>query len=297
MPEGPEVAVIADELDLYLCNRVITRIHVLSGRYLTHPIKGLDSTTFPLKILKVGYRGKMVVFHLLPVEEGSSNGEGKIWLFSTLGMTGHYTIVEKEHSRVVFELENSKELQPENPFNIKRFYYNDVRNFGTLAFSGDRSEYTRRVGRIANGLIGGNTITLEAFIQSLKRCGTRELVKCLMNQHSVCSGIGNYLLSEILHVNGLDPFVKCSELFTCDDTPKEQIQKLYESSREMMQRSYDCGGMSMRDYRRFDGSKGSYQSQLLVYGKETDSQGRTIKKITGPHGRTIYFSKRGSTVC
>jgi uracil-DNA glycosylase len=108
-----------------------------------------------------------------------------------------------------------------------------------------------------------------------------------MNQSKI-SGIGNYILSEVLYRANIDPFS------TLDELDRKQRQLLYKEIIGVSKESYTSNGMTRikgGSYSSMDGQSGRYVFELQCYGRTTCPKGRTIIRDTdGPHGRTIWYT-------
>src|SRR5688572_18711097 len=89
MPEGPEVRIIAEQLNAQLKDCFVTEIETIGGRYLKSPIPGLTDWK-PHRIEAVCSKGKLIVFRF-------SDGW---YMFSSLGMTGSWGSTREKHSAV-----------------------------------------------------------------------------------------------------------------------------------------------------------------------------------------------------
>ena len=163
MPEGPECKRIGDALQLY-AGWTLKGVEILSGRYKTgEPPKGLAAFTermLPCTIEAVGTKGKFI-YLVCRTEDGLHNGS--IW--STLGMTGRWSLAREPHSRARLAVESpdgfwrpaavySTAGRPFSPAEDRAadavvegvrvrhvadrvdasLYFVDARNFGTLRF-------------------------------------------------------------------------------------------------------------------------------------------------------------------
>jgi DNA-formamidopyrimidine glycosylase len=274
MPEGPEVACLAEELNKNLQNKVINNFEFIGGRYIKHSLPEYFEEfkeCLPLKIIKIEYKGKLIIFHF----------EKNWYMFNTLGMSGCWTYNKLKHSHVLIEYSlQGSEGYDDN----KKIYFTDVRRFGTIIFTNDTKIYEKKLKSIANGFLGNYKITLKEFKNNVKKHLNKNISKGLMDQKSICSGVGNYLLSELVFDTGINPFLNFSDL---DD---DLIENLYESCNRLINDSYSNGGTSIKNYTDMNGEDGDNYYNLKVYGREEDPDGFEILKITGPHGRTLWLS-------
>lgn len=275
MPEGPEVLTIVDQLDFYLVEKVLVKAEFLNGKYEDNRPEGFDKfiSSLPLKIGRVFCKGKLIVFEL-------ENREGDKWcIFNSLRMTGTWGFHANEsHGRFKMSFEPREQ---NGIFDIDEIYYIDVRGFGTFDFIHEKDEIDRRIDNLANGFIGLQEylIDYKTFYNNIKNGKKSSLTTKLTDQKSICSGIGNYLLSEIMYDSRLHPSVKCNELTDAN------IETLFEKCSRLITLSYQLGGLSIRDYVDISGTKGKFGEMIKVYGK---------KGKTDPHGNKIVNTKRGN---
>ena len=224
--------------------------------------------------------------------------EKYMYILITLGMSGNLTNVKEKHSHVRFSLTerdetddepklNKDDEKVEDNYNI--FYYNDVRRFGNIYLVFTERDLKNHLNKTAKpiGLTSNNIplITEEEFITKVERQVHKPLAKQIMDQKSICSGIGNYLLSEIFYASQLNPFVKCSEL------TKDEISRFFIEANKVINESYKNKGLSIKDYKDAYGNSGEHSKHLKVYGRLKDNEGNKVIKKTGPHGRSIYYIK------
>jgi len=81
----------------------------------------------------------------------------------------------------------------------------------------------------------------------------------LLNQ-TLISGVGNYLADEAFHRAFLHPHVRHLSL--------QDAELLHRALTDLVQDSTSQGGVSMRDYVHLDGSFGTFEKSLKVYGRE-----------------------------
>lgn len=290
MPEGPEVKRICEDLNYNYKNKILTNIYFIGGRYVKENKDFLPKnylnliSTLPLLIYEIECKGKLIIIQLIDDsfinniacnDSGNNNlGNTKIryYVFINLGMTGAFDLKYTKHSHIVFE------FKEENILLVGKYlYYSDTRRFGTIHFTSEQKEYDNKIYNLAGEFLGNNIISFKQFYYNIKNCNNKTyLVKALMDQKSICCGIGNYSLSEILHhaeIKNID--IKCSEL------SDEMIKKLYESCQYILNLSYKYCGATMKDYHRLDGSKGKFSKLFKVYEKGN--------KQLGKHGRSIYI--------
>lgn len=171
-----------------------------------------------------------------------------------LRMTGRLLLAEKrdpatKHTHVIFELDNGLQLR-----------FVDIRKFGTLMLIAENE-----LNKIKNyALLGpeplGEKFTLEGFKSAVK--DRKKAIKNLLLEQEVVAGIGNIYADEILHSAGISPF-RCS-----DSLRDDELEKLYFSIKEELQKGIKNKGTSFRDYVNSNGMSGTNQDFLKIYRKE-----------------------------
>lgn len=213
MPEVSEIAITAIYLLSKLKNRFINSINIIGGRYTHQELNGLDTIQnyFPLQIKDIKSKGKFLWFELL------NSLKEPVYLCSTLGLTGEWTFFKNNSSRVVFNIINKNNLNKK--YNL---YLNDQRNFGTLSFTSDYNVLQKKLNNLARDLLKNPYTNNEFYfefnrlISKYPKLKNKLIVEFLMEQNvnkSIGSGIGNYLVAEILYDAKISPYTKLSALF------------------------------------------------------------------------------------
>lgn len=227
MPELCEVCLTAQFLSS-LIGSSITKIKVLNGRYLKKDIKGFDILKFPLKIDDVSSKGKFMWFTL-------SNGDNTYYMLTTFGLTGKWYFSPL-----------STESDDEETCNIKfitkkgtkeqNVCFSDMRNFGTIEFTDDVKVLNKKLNKLERDLLQ-NPPTLNEFKESFKALKNKKkkIVVVLMAQNvkeGIGSGLGNYLVPEILYRSKISPH-RTIESLTDDD-----LKTLYRSIKYILKLCY-----------------------------------------------------------
>lgn len=105
------------------------------------------------------------------------------------------------------------------------------------------------------------TTTLERFRNALMRRANTQIKTALLDQ-SLVAGFGNIYTDETLYTARVHP-TRPVESITDDEW-----QLIYQSGKNILRRAIKSGGDSMGDYRRIDGTGGSFQGFHQVYQKE-----------------------------
>jgi formamidopyrimidine-DNA glycosylase len=280
MPEGPEVLTLTNSLNNFLKDKTIVSI-ILEEKDYFNP-KHLN---LPLKIVSVKCKGKQIYFHLLPVtaldmlvQDEKEEKDHDVYLTNHLMMSGGWSLDSNgKYKKITFKLLNDNNEAEE-------IYFTDVRKFATFQIL-NKTGIDELLNSLEDGFVGDHIISLEKFRKNIKNIPRKGLTVALMDQRSICSEIGNYLLSEILFAARIHPDKKCKNL-TDDD-----IKTLYDKAKEIIENSYKLKGVSIKDYVDLDGTKGKYQDYLQVYGKKTVKVEGIVFNIKNKskNGRTVWF--------
>ncbi|MEI6157832.1 MAG: zinc finger domain-containing protein, partial [Atribacterota bacterium] len=114
----------------------------------------------------------------------------------------------------------------------------------------------------------------------------KEKIKSFLMNQKYISGIGNIYASEILFRSGIHPEKRV-------DVLTEQEQKdLFRVIPEVLNQAIYFEGTTIRDYQHSDGTTGSFQDELLVYGKEGE-----LCPVCGTPLERIKISSRSTYFC
>jgi formamidopyrimidine-DNA glycosylase len=226
MPEGPDILISTQFLESKIRNKNIIDIKILGGRYTHQKLKGLDLLkNKPLKVSSIDSKGKFL-WMTLNDSEGSP-----IYMMNTFGMTGRWSFIFSSNARIEINIQSKS-----NKDKTYSLYYVDPRNFGTIEFTNNKQTLQKRIDLLAPDLLRSNISDIE-LVEQLKKFrqrfrGDKNMVKILMNQNSIVSGIGNYLVAEILYEAKLNPHRSLDTL-----TDKE-LYKLAHSMRKIIKLVY-----------------------------------------------------------
>lgn len=284
MPEGPEVLTIVDMMNFYMTDKIVSGMDFVSGKHKEDNPEEYDSfvENLPLKVDKVFCKGKLIVIQLSNPDDESD----KWWILSHLVMTGSWQLTckksDKSYVRCQMEFE---ETESNGVLDITTIYFIDKRDLGKFDFINDKDTLNSRLSEIASGFIGDYLIDYATFRTNIERGKKASLISKLRDQKSICSGIGNYLISEIMYDAELSHLLKCNEL------SDQRIRKLYESCKSIITLSYRKGGLSIENYVDINGNKGEFEPFLKVYRKD----GKGGRDSTDPYGNKVLSIKKGQT--
>lgn len=309
MPEGPEVRTVVDQLQKGgAIGRRLVDIQFLSGRYVRHgrpvgfeafartmtpwfqPHNAPELSAISVDIIQDwNATGKFIYICLddgsNPPSENRDDFQRSIWI--TLGMSGQF-VNENIHQQDPRFARWFLELLDPQTGQIRKVYYHDQRNFGTLRFSLSRQELQDKLASLGPDILDPTNTTEGDFLAIVdKQRPGMNVCKFLMDQ-SKRSGIGNYILSECLYRAKIDPFASLQELTT------EQRRHLFREAQAVALESYGSKGLTREGgtFRNVEGDAGNFQFKLQCYGRETCAEGNPVLKETeGPHKRAIWYTK------
>ena len=273
MPEGPEVTIVAENLNKLLKDKYITSYQLTdNGRYRK---KGPDNCipfgdSLPLKVMKVENKGKLIFFTF-------TDGKKEFYMLNTLGMSGVWHKQTGKHTCFVFEYSSSKEAVKK-----EKIYFIDQRHFGTIKFLTSKEDLDKKLKDIGPDMLNDSKMSLELFKERMMKYKHWNLVKALMCQ-KIISGIGNYLKSESLY------HAKISPLLKVEDLSEDQFYQLYQSIRLKIVSSYTDGGVSVKNFSDIDDKKGQYHFSFEVYGKKEDKFGNKVERVVLADKRSTFY--------
>lgn len=241
MPELPEVETVVRELRPLLIGRTIRAVR--SGKQaLRFPWRaGWSRQVVGRQVASIARRGKWLLFHL------SDNA----CLVGHLGMTGQMRVVPREtaselHTHLVFELDGGNDWR-----------YRDVRRFGGLRWFPTRADAESQL----NDQLGPEPWDLQPDQWRQELLNTTRSLKATLLDQRIVAGVGNIYADEALHRSGLSP-----KLRGCDATAAE-AERLRGAIVAVLEQAIEARGSSIRDYIGGSGLSGSFQNELLVYGR------------------------------
>jgi formamidopyrimidine-DNA glycosylase len=266
MPELPEVETVVRGLRDPLVGRTITGVTFDWPRALGAP----DSAVFPARIAgqrirTVDRRGKYVVIVLDPDT-----------LIVHLKMTGRLYVVPDEtvdHAdrwvHFTFQLDNAHQLR-----------FSDARKFGRVYLVEDPAEVL--------GALGPEPLddhfTLDAFRARI--AGRSGQIKPLITNQQFIAGVGNIYADEALWASRIHP------MRAADSLSADEIAALYAAIRATLRDGVAREGASVNWYRKPDGTKGTAQQTLQVYGRAGEPCPRCGQPIV-----RIVVAQRGTHLC
>ncbi|AIQ34862.1 5-hydroxymethyluracil DNA glycosylase [Paenibacillus sp. FSL R5-0345] len=245
MPELPEVETVKRTLNDLVNGKQIDSVTVRLARIIQRPddIQAFANLLAGHSIVNVERRGKFLRIVL----------DGLV-LVSHLRMEGRYGLFSKDdpldkHTHVIFHFTDGTELR-----------YTDVRQFGTMhLFQIGEDLQLPPLNKLGQEPLEPS-FTPEKFKQIVSGKSTK--IKSLLLNQEYIVGIGNIYVDESLHRAGIHPEVSAKDL--SDD----QLDQLHHAIVSTLTEAVNAGGSSVKSYVNGQGESGTYQQQLLIYGRK-----------------------------
>lgn len=245
MPELPEVETVKRTLQEKIVGKVVKGARVFLPKMIKHP----PAEEFPgaitgREILGLDRRGKYLLVRLT----------GQFVMVVHLRMTGRLTYTAPDvplakHTHVIFELDDGHELR-----------FQDQRQFGTIYLMPEKE--LNRISGLRQ--LGPEPLAVEFTAGQLgdMLAGRKRKVKEVLLDQTFLAGIGNIYADEILFVAGIHPERPADQLL------EQEVQRLYEAIRSVLQEGINHRGTTVRDYVDGSGQQGDYQHRLRVYSRK-----------------------------
>jgi formamidopyrimidine-DNA glycosylase len=276
MPELPEVETVRRGLIPRMVGHRIVRL-TQRRKDLRVPLPARFAQKIEGRtILAIDRRAKYL---LLRLDDGQT-------LIVHLGMSGRMTLHDAQsasehpferHDHVVFDMDDGWQVR-----------FNDARRFGLMllvptdavaqhkAFKGLGPE---PLDELFDGV---------ALAARLK--GKRTPIKAALLDQKTLVGVGNIYACEALFLAGVSPRRSAHTI------QGERADKLVDAIKQVLTRSIDDGGSTLRDHIQPGGELGYFQTRFNVYDREhalcpTEACGRTVRRLV-QSGRSTFYCAR-----
>lgn len=271
IPEGVELKISCEHLVKNLKDKYLTNCFALqSGRYKNKNPEGLNEFMSSLdnnkvKINNINVKGKLMYWTF-------SNG----WtMLCTYGMTAQWSKYKTKHTAFAITYSENKE-----DLDIKEFYFNDIRHFGTIKFINSNQELTKKLNKLGWDPLSNKNVPKNFII---KKINNDKCIGSLLMDQSIFAGVGNYIRAEALYRSKISPWKRGCSLNNIE------IENLCSEIIKVMEESYQSQGASIYTYVNVDGDSGNYIDFFKVYNKNKDPEGNLVVRETTPEGRTIHW--------
>lgn len=279
MPEVAEIALTAQILSKYFRKKILNSVEFISGKYGPKRKKPDGYKKFisnlPLKVVKIDSKGKFMWFDLVSTE----NPDEHWYIWNNFGLTGMWSLYEPDNCRAKFTFVNGKTA-----------YFSDQRNFGGFKFSNNQIDLEKKL-----NTLGPDFLKEENFNWfSLKKYNV-PIVKLLMDQKKIGSGLGNYLSCEILYCAKISPHrtgisLSSKEIAKLDYWIKYVTKLSYVDNHigYMINLEKEANKIRKKNYHP-DIKLKEKTFKFKVYRQKTDPKGNPVKADKIIKGRTTYW--------
>ncbi len=266
MPELPEVQTTVNDLNKKVKGLTITGVWTDWPKYLK---RGFTKEIAGRKIEKIWRTGKNIIFNL--------SGE-KIMLIHQK-MTGHLLVGKlpvknDKYIHIIFQLNRGAIMG-----------LSDVRKFAKILIV-DKKDF-KNLKNIKN--IGPDPLLPSFKFGEFKKLITKKrgIIKKILMDQNIISGIGNIYSDEILFVAKIHPLARTEKL------NDEKLKRIFNAIKKILKKAVKLRGTSISDYRDAAGKAGRYGNVRLVYQKEGEKcpnkcDAGIIKRIK-IGGRSAHF--------
>src|SRR5699024_7762864 len=245
MPELPEVETIKRTLKQLVVNKTIADVKVYWGKIIKEPddVERFKQEIVGQTIREMDRRGKFLLFYL-----------DDYVLVSHLRMEGKYSVHEQseesgKHTHVIFTFTDGKAL-----------HYNDVRKFGTMHLYPKGEEMLHRPLNKLGPEPFDDSFTVKYFKEKLKK--TQRVIKAVLLDQSIVTGLGNIYVDETLFKAGIHP------LRVANTLTDAEIAAIKKAAVMTLSEAVELGGTTIRSYVNSQGEMGMFQQELFVYGQD-----------------------------
>ncbi|MEH6942410.1 DNA-formamidopyrimidine glycosylase [Bacillus sp. JJ722] len=269
MPELPEVETSRRTLEHLVIGKEIKEVTVHWPKIIKKPVEH-EQFSDALKgqiIEAVGRRGKFLLFYLTDLV-----------MVSHLRMEGKYGLFPSEepvenHTHVIFTFTDGTELR-----------YKDVRKFGTMHLFAKGDE----LNQLPLKKLGPEPLDdefSETYLKAALAKTTRKIKAALLDQ-TIVVGVGNIYVDEVLFRAHIHPERIASSL------NDQELEVLVKEIKATLGEAIKQGGSTIRSYINSQGQIGTFQIQLMVYGRN----GEACKEC-GTDLEKIKVGGRGTHLC
>lgn len=241
MPELPEVETTRKGISPKLQNQTITQIEIRQTQ-LRWPVETRLKKILPgLKVTNITRRGKYL---LLQTPKGH--------LIIHLGMSGNLRILPKD---TPVQKHDHIDLILENGFCLR---YHDPRRFGAwLWFEGEIQAHPL-LSKLGPEPLEDNFNGDTLFKKTRNR---KVAIKTLIMNSHIVVGVGNIYANESLFLSQISPLLKAKDLTL------PQAHLLAQNIKQVLQKSIEQGGTTLKDFLTPEGKPGYFEQSLQVYGR------------------------------
>jgi formamidopyrimidine-DNA glycosylase len=225
------------------------------------------------RVLGIDRRAKYLLFRL---DDGHT-------LIAHLGMSGRMTLHDaasaaehpfERHDHVVIETEEGWQVR-----------FNDARRFGLMLLAADEALPKHKLFKGLGPEPLDDAFDGAALAKRLK--GRRTSIKAALLDQKTLVGVGNIYACEALFLAGISP------RRSAHTVQGERADRLVAAIKQVLLRSIDDGGSTLRDHVQPGGELGYFQTRFNVYDRQgavcpTRSCGKVVRRLV-QSGRSTFY--------
>jgi formamidopyrimidine-DNA glycosylase len=225
------------------------------------------------RVLGIDRRAKYLLFRL---DDGHT-------LIAHLGMSGRMTLHDatsaaehpfERHDHVVIETEEGWQVR-----------FNDARRFGLMLLAADEALPKHKLFKGLGPEPLDDAFDGAALAKRLK--GRRTPIKAALLDQKTMVGVGNIYACEALFLAGISP------RRSAHTVQGERADRLVAAIKQVLLRSIDDGGSTLRDHVQPGGELGYFQTRFNVYDRQgaacpTRSCGKVVRRLV-QSGRSTFY--------
>jgi formamidopyrimidine-DNA glycosylase len=276
MPELPEVETVRRGLVPRLVGQRIVRLQQ-RRKDLRVPMPAKFASKVEGRTVRaIDRRAKYLLIRL---DDGQT-------LIAHLGMSGRMTLHDAasaaahpldRHDHVVFDVEDGWQVR-----------FNDARRFGLMLLIADDALPKHKLFKGLGPEPLDETFDGPALAERL--AGRKTPIKAALLDQKTLVGVGNIYACEALFLAGISP------RRSAHTVQGERAAKLVETIKQVLLRSIDDGGSSLRDHVQPGGELGYFQTRFNVYDRAgiacpTRGCGKTVRRLVQA-GRSTFYCAR-----
>jgi formamidopyrimidine-DNA glycosylase len=273
MPELPEVETVRRGLVPRLVGHRIVQL-IQRRRDLRVPLPGKFARRVEGRTVQaIDRRAKYLLIRL---DDGQT-------LIAHLGMSGRMTLHDaasaaehpfQRHDHVVLETDEGWQVR-----------FNDARRFGLMLLAPSNTVQRHKLFKGLGPEPLDDTFDGPALARRLER--RRTPIKAALLDQKTLVGIGNIYACEALFLAGISP------RRSAHTVQGKRADRLVAALKQVLLRSIDDGGSTLRDHVQPGGELGYFQTRFKVYDREgavcpTRSCGKTVRRLV-QSGRSTFY--------
>lgn len=274
MPELPEVETIRRGLKDFIIKKKLKDTEILCEKsFIGTPVTGTvaDIRRFGKALVIDLDNNQSLMIHLRMTGQLIYDGKER---YAAGHPSDNFTAnLPNQQTRVIIEFADGSTL-----------YFNDQRKFGFIKVipteAVPQDPFIKKLAKEPW------TMTEDDFYKKLQRHQNSCIKATILDQTIIC-GLGNIYADEALFAAGIHPERKSGQV------NREESDNLLHSARDVMTKSIESGGSTMKTYVKADGTKGDYLELFAQVfhreGQPCPNCGATIQKIR--------VAGRGTHIC